>query len=147
MAELRLPKVDTDKKEEVKEEVKVEPRGEAADRTEYEFVEVSDVESEALSDRPEPGEKEEQVEVAEEDSSYYSYSYSSRPTSSGSYKIARQEQIQRSEPYWSNYRVELELASIWLGAQWVAPLERRPSQWKLARRVSPLILAQPSIAL
>ena len=104
VAELRLPKVDTDKKEEVKEEVKVEPRGEAADRTEYEFVEVSDVESEALSDRPEPGEKEEQVEVAEEDSSYYSYSYSSRPTSSSSYKPARQEQIQRSEPYWSNYR-------------------------------------------
>ena len=64
VAELSLPKADADKKEEVKEEVKVEPRGEAADPTEYEFVEVSDVESEALSDRPEPGEKEEQVAIA-----------------------------------------------------------------------------------
>ena len=104
VAELSLPKADTDKKEEVKEEVKVEPRGEAADHTEYEFVEVSDVESEALSDRPEPGGKEEQVELAEEDSSYYNYSYSSRPTLSSSYKPERQEQVQRSEPYWSNYR-------------------------------------------
>ena len=133
MAELRLPKVDTDKKEEVKEEVKVELRGEAAEHTEYELVEASDVESEALSDRPESGEKEEQVELAEEDSSYYSYSYSSRPTSSSSYKPARQEQIQRSEPYWSNYR--------WSWSWHQSGGEHRGGQ--LARRVSPLILAQP----